>query len=494
MLVAVFTLLYGIASGEGPSRFFRDSDTGWHIRTGERILAGDSLPRQDPYSFSKSGEPWLAWEWAADLAMGMAHRSGGLKGVALLYASAAGVAAWLWFRLHWAVGGNFFLACAMAAPMLTTVQLHWLARPHVFGWLLCLLAMLVFEAQPQTEQPASWSRLRWQGLGMAALGMVWANVHASFFFLPATALLYAAGRLLNGWLWAGPVSSWKSYVWMAVWAAAGTLLNPYGIELHRHVVGYLLNGELLSRIGEYQSFNFHADGAGQILLTVGIGVAGAAGAVYRRRAEHFLFCSALIAMSLRSARGLPLVALLALPLANGAFTNVLEWAELRPRLRVWLDVFLAYSRRVRLLDRQCGGWLVAPLAVCLGFVLLHAPAIAARAGFPAGQFPVAAAAAIEKLPQSARLLAPDMYGGYLIYRFEGRRPVFFDGRSDFYGVGFMKEYIRLIEARPGWREQIQKFRFTHALLPNNYSLLAGLEYWGWKRLYRDEVATLLAKD
>ena len=26
----------------------------------------------------------------------------------------------------------------------------------------------------------------------------------------------------------------------------------------------------------------------------------------------------------------------------------------------------------------------------------------------------------------------DKFGGYLIYRFEGRRKVFFDGRSDFY--------------------------------------------------------------
>ena len=71
--------------------------------------------------------------------------------------------------------------------------------------------------------------------------------------------------------------------------------------------------------------------------------------------------------------------------------------------------------------------------------------------FPPEQFPVIAAGL---LPADARVLAPDKYGGYLIYRFDGKLKVFFDGRSDFYGSGFMKSYIRLIEVRPGWREQL----------------------------------------
>jgi hypothetical protein len=124
---------------------------------------------------------------------------------------------------------------------------------------------------------------------------------------------------------------------------------------------------------------------------------------------------------------------------------------------------------------------------------MRTPAIAARAGFPDDQFPVAAAEAVAALPESARLLAPDKFGGYLIYRFNGARKVFFDGRSDFYGAAFMKTYIDLIEARPGWRNQVDKFGFTHALLPNRYSLVDALEAAGWKRIYRDGTATLLAR-
>ena len=58
----------------------------------------------------------------------------------------------------------------------------------------------------------------------------------------------------------------------------------------------------------------------------------------------------------------------------------------------------------------------------------------------------------------------------------------------------MKEYIKLVEVRPGWQQQIEKWHFTHALLPNTYSLVPALEQAGWKRLYRDASVTLLIRN
>ena len=127
------------------------------------------------------------------------------------------------------------------------------------------------------------------------------------------------------------------------------------------------------------------------------------------------------------------------------------------------------------------------------FLLLRTPALAAKTGFPPDQFPVAAAAQLDKLPLDARVMAPDKFGGYLIYRFAGVRKVFFDGRSDLYGSDFMKQYTRLVQARPGWRAQFDQYGFTHALLPSDSTLLAALEALDWKPLYRDSVATLLEK-
>ena len=108
-----------------------------------------TLPRTDPYSFTRGGQPWFAWEWLADVATGSIHRSFGLKGVALFYAAAIAAGVWLWFRLHWALGGNFLIACAMAPLLLSTCNIHWLARPHVLSWIFLLLA--VFPRKPTSS-------------------------------------------------------------------------------------------------------------------------------------------------------------------------------------------------------------------------------------------------------------------------------------------------------------------------------------------------------
>ena len=68
--------------------------------------------------------------------------------------------------------------------------------------------------------------------------------------------------------------------------------------------------------------------------------------------------------------------------------------------------------------------------------------------------------------------------GYLIYRFNGKRRVFVDGRSDFYGAEFMERYARVIEAQPGWAEEFNRWGFTHALLTAEGPLVHALEASG----------------
>ena len=269
-----------------------------------------------------------------------------------------------------------------------------------------------------------------------------------------------------------------------------SLVNPYGWQLHAHVVRYLLDKELLDRVGEFQSFNFHADGAFQILVTVLVSGAGAVFALGQRQLAQFFVILFLLAGALRSARVLPLLALIALPLATGAVTKALAHAPgLHPSIRRLVNGFLSYGQNLRILDRGLAGWALVPAAVLLLFAVLSVPSIAAHAGFPPSEFPVQAA---EHVPPGARLLAPDKFGGYLIYQSAGALPVYFDGRSDFYGADYMKQYLSLIEVRPGWQSSLNSANFTHALLPNRYSLIPALESLGWKKMYSDDVATLLA--
>jgi hypothetical protein len=187
-----------------------------------------------------------------------------------------------------------------------------------------------------------------------------------------------------------------------------------------------------------------------------------------------------------------LVALLGLPLANASFAAAWRGARnMRSSLQWKMDAMLQYSDRLRQFDRQIRGTAFCAVAVPLLLMAMRAPAFSSHFGFPADRFPVTAAAEVAKLPAGARLLAPDSFGGYLIYRFDGARKVFFDGRSDFYGAGFMKQYLVLVNARPGWQEIVRAYGFTHALVPSDSTLKAALEQAGWATIYKDEVAALL---
>jgi hypothetical protein len=479
---AVFALLYLLLVFGGPSALFRDADAGWHIRAGERMIASRTLPVVDSFSFSKAGAPWIAWEWAADIAVGGVYRASGLAGVAFLYCLAIGASVWIWFRLNWAAGGNFLIACLFAAPLLSTTNLHWLARPHVFGWLFALGAVWFCEALRAAND------VRRAALGVALISAVWANVHGSFVLGPAIFFVYALGAWVRPWIWGGtsPVPA-RSYFVYGITAFAGSLVNPHGLNLHRHVFAYLADSALLDRIGEFQSFNFHAEGSAQIAAALLIGFAGGCAAISARKPERFLLSLMLTAGALRSARMLPVAALLLLPLANGSISDVLTYASVAPRLRRALDRVLDYGAGLRAMDRGMSGVALVPILALLLFGVVHA----LKPGFPPDQFPVAAASAVQALPADAKLFSSDKFGGYLIYRFAGERKVFFDGRSDFYGAEFLKSYSRLVQARPGWRDDFARHGFTHALIPPDYALVAALEAEGWKETYRDRTAVLL---
>jgi hypothetical protein len=436
---ACVTLFYCIFLFHGSAQLFRDSDAGWHIRNGETILTTRTVPHTDPYSFTRAGQPWFAWEWLSDLIDGALHRLGGLNAVALFYAAAIAFGVWLWFHLHWQLGGNFLIACAMAPLLLTTCSIHWLARPHVLGWLFVLWSMF----------PASLVQT-------AVMTLLWANIHPSFLL----GLLGGAGLR--------PAMLIKR----ALVILLVPLLNPYGPALYVHLLRYLTDRDLLSRIGEFQSFDFHAEGSAQIIATVILGMIGGTLALTQKRYHHFVISIVLTAMALRSARALPLCALVLLPIANAAIT------PLCPKS------FTQYAANLRALDARCSGLWLAPVVLAACWFWMP------PAGFPSDQFPVTA---YSHIPEGARLFAPDKFGGYLIYRSNGQSKVFFDGRSDLYGADFLRQYARLTQVRPGWQQIWDSYHFTHALLPNDYSLIPALEQRGWQVIYRDRTATLLKK-
>jgi hypothetical protein len=271
----------------------------------------------------------------------------------LPYAIAIAACSWLWVRLSWAVGGGFLMTALLAAPMLCTVSGHWRAQPHVFGWLFLLAAVLYLELAGE--------RFRARDAIVVGLGAaLWTNLHPSFLFAPLVALLYAAAHLARPFLWnlerATEWSRVRWYVYAAVFAVLGTFLNPSGYALHARVERHLID-----------SFQ-PASAAGSWLILL-LAAAAAVLAWQQKKLAHALLLTALFIAGLRWSQGLPLAALVALPLASGALTEALRKSEdLEPRLQRLLRTLLAASQRLRMLDARLSGLALLFLMLALACV------------------------------------------------------------------------------------------------------------------------------
>ncbi len=473
LILTAIVMLYCLTSFDGMRMLFRDSDTGWHIINGQEVLATGNVPHAEPYSFSKPGGPWFAWEWLADCAMAFAHSLDGMRGVFFLFLVTLGLATWLWFRLLWANNVWFLLAVASTWVMLTTTNIHWLARPHLFSWVLLLLAILAAEHAPSKLDP------KWL-LAIGIGGIVWANVHGSFFLGALIFFLYAAQR------WYEKNSAWQALAAFGVLTLLASFVNPYGWHVHAHILNYLQDKELLSHVGEFQSFNFHLEGSEALVVCMVLVAAGISLNALQGQYARSILCLLLFAGALRSARGLPMLALVALPLALGAICRALESIPQFKGIET-------YNRNLRAMEKGFRGYLLVPVFMLLFLLVGRSALFPLPAGFPVQNFPVKLSTQIETLPPDARIFTSDKFGGYLIYRFAGKRKVFFDGRSDYYGAKFLKDYLLLPEGKPGWRKQWDRWNFTHALLPKEAGLNEILPMLGWRCIGGDETAILYSR-
>src|SRR6266567_2358522 len=76
-LAFLMPILFLFVRMEGAKTMLGDGDTGWHVRTGEWIIANGRVPVQDFFSFTKTGQPWYAWEWLWDVCFAWLYHHGG---------------------------------------------------------------------------------------------------------------------------------------------------------------------------------------------------------------------------------------------------------------------------------------------------------------------------------------------------------------------------------------------------------------------------------
>jgi hypothetical protein len=482
----------------GLKTLLSDCDTGWHIRTGEWILAHHGVPTHDIFSYSKPDGAWYAWEWLTDIIWAFLNSHGGLATVATVGMLLIAFTFTLLFRLV-RRNSNALVAIVVTMTAAVASSVHWLARPHLFT----LVFLVLFYGALENVRRG---KTRFHGVPYLVIlpfaTILWTNLHGGFFVGIVMIGTYGMGEALK--LIFAPdlgdqrktvMRTAEKYFLCAVACLAGSLVNPYTWHLHQHVVEYLADPYQSQHIMEFLSVSFHHPLAiffeGMLLLSALAAFSAASKGSFTEPLLLLMWAHA----ALLSTRNIPIFMIIAAPQAAA----VIElWLQRLPELDVagWLRrsgvKFNQVAASMTETDR-IGRWHPISMAGALGVIaLLYAPHPPEkfRPEFDPKSFPVAAVQKLH-LDPSQRIFTFDQWGDYLIYRLYPQTKVFMDGRSDYYGSAFNQKYLDVITVNYGWESTLTRFGVDTVLMPPGSPLAGALkESARWRVVYDDGIAVV----
>lgn len=469
--IAVIFWLF-LVDPSGWERLVTDGDTALHTRTGDYILDHGSIPTSDPFSFTKPGERWFAFQWLTGVVYALLNRWAGLKGIVLLSGAVIALTSTLLVRDMVLRGASGLIAMILALVASNAMSIHFHARPHLFT--LLYLAAAHYLIARDLARPS------WRIWLLAPLMLVWVNMHSGFPVLIATLGLLSAGcALRRDWPRA------QRYGILLAVCAALTLANPNGLELHRHISRFLNNQWTLEHVHEYQSPVFRSEAMYYFMAILFGGLITIRGLLARREWHTVLWLLFFGAGSLVSARHVPIFIIIALPPIALELSSLLDaWAASAGR-KSTAEVLRDIAGKATSRLAPISAWSLGLLAVST-LVAGSWPADLSARFFPSKL--------VRKHADSlagSRVFTTDQWGDYLLWVNYPRQRVFIDGRSDFFQQQIGDEYLRIHDGGRGWRESLDRFGVNMVLAAPEASIASLLAAEpGWELVDKDKSAVL----
>lgn len=469
-----------MTAGTGWGRLLWDGDTAIHTAIGELILDQGKLPSADPFSFTMPGAAWSPWEWGSGVLFAELDRVFGIKAVAFLCGILIAATITALLRTMLASGANMFIALMLALVSSNALSLHYHARPHVFT--LFALAIAAWILTLDRAQPTRWI---WVIPAMTALD---ANLHPGFVMLIAYLGAIAVGTALE-WI-AGTASRGAAvrYAWLAGAGLLASLINPWGIKLHLHILSAFGDRGVTDLTQEWQAPTFRSTPQLYFLFFLLAGVAIAGALIGRKQFAEPLVILGLAFASLNSLRHSTVFVIAAAPIVARELSRIWQaWVARQPRnssARILEDLS---EQRQGSLNRSTL-WSLAAVAA----IALWTPASAWPSGFDPTMFPVEMTARHPELA-TARVFTTDQWADYLIYANYPRQKVFYDDRM-FYGARMYRQVSDFLNGKAGSQMLLDEYRADSVLIETDSPAAALLRSDpGWKISDQDSTSSLFVR-
>jgi hypothetical protein len=480
MALSIGLLFYSIFLLIPQSPFLNDPDTFWHISTGQWILDHGKFPTVDVFSYTAAGNRWISTEWLSEVIYAAAFKLGGWRTVvgltAIVCGSIIGVSSFYLLR-----NLRFSVAIAWTVFSAAPASTHFLARPHIFSYLLLVMwTVKLLDIYDRDDFKTS------SLFFFVPMMVLWANLHGSFTF--GLALLYVFGGLclLQSIRRRDYAKCWPIVVVISVVTLAA-LVTPYGFYSALATRELLNLKYTIPQIIELHSPDFQNDRVALIafvatLLTlVGLGV--------RLRGGRLIAFGIILTVGLTYMRGLVMFFLLA---------PVILARPVSRRARYLAPQFSAASSTEAAPDPVLGFFRRRSLAVTAtsaAIAVLVSVSMWRRQDIapPASTTPQAAIDFVHKNSITGRVFNDYDFGGFLIF---SGIPTFVDGRALPFGDEFLHRYFDaadLVDIGDAFK-LLDDYKISWIILKPSQPLVKALDRsGGWNKVYADQYSIVFVR-
>ena len=171
--VTVFLFWYSVLLLLPGFTLLREPDTFWQIRIGQWILENAKVPVADFYSYTAVGKRWISGQWLSEILLALAFKIAHWRGVVILSAVSCSAIIVLVF-LYLVRNLRFSVAIGWMALTALAITPHFVARPHIFSYILLLIWVIILLDSYDSEDFRPSTPI------LSLLMILWANMHGSF--------------------------------------------------------------------------------------------------------------------------------------------------------------------------------------------------------------------------------------------------------------------------------------------------------------------------
>ena len=229
VFIAIFTMAVRIPA---------DTDTWWHLRSGQYIVENLTIPTTDPFSHTQAGNLWIDHGWLAQIFWYGLYAVGDWALVSLALAGVVTLSFWFIWRQIDPDTNVFVAACAMILGAIVA-SVVWVARPQMISFLLTAITAFLLHrykrgagGDASAAEPDDLRQRNRSLLWLPLIMLLWANIHGGFAIAFMLMVAYLMGEAVNNLTrhTEDPVVSWSRlrYLLLAMLVCLAVVaINPH---------------------------------------------------------------------------------------------------------------------------------------------------------------------------------------------------------------------------------------------------------------------------